>query len=205
MKILKRILNWTLTAVLVVTVGIVLISVVSSRSNHGVPNFFGTQIMVVKSDSMAPTMKVGTGVVVRKIDPAKLVPQLKSADGEIEVAGDIISYYSPRLGVVITHRLIAVKEEGGSYTLTAIGENRDSDQCQSGGEQTVCVYTPEAVKEENYLGKVVGISDPLGGFLRLISNPVAVGLLIGVPAAFIVGSLVYDYFKGRDEEKEEEQ
>lgn len=194
MKVIKKTLNVVFILILAVAAAVFLLSVITARSNHGVPNYFGYQIMVVKTDSMAPTLPVGTGIVVKKEPIADLKPKSETA------SGDIISYYSPRYKAIVTHRLIGVSETDGQYTLQTIGENANSDQCG----QTVCIYTPETVSGQNYMGKVVTVSDPLGGFFRFITHPLSMGFLIGIPAAYLVISLIYDIFNGKDDSKEEQ-
>ena len=57
--------------------------------------------LVIRSDSMEPTLHVGSLVVVKRVEKAS---ELKG--------GDIVTYKNPDIPFTITHRIVAVTEEG---------------------------------------------------------------------------------------------
>lgn len=200
----KKVIKWVLNILFFVVIGIavlvLVLSFVTRGSNHGVPNYFGYQVMVVKSDSMAPTLKVGTAVIVKKNDISTLIPR-EVVDGEVVEEGDIVSYYVPTRGVVVTHRLIGIeKDSSDNYILVTQGENENSNQCDH-TDGKVCNYPEERISEANYMGKVVADNGAIGWIYNNII--IVMVVLIGLPIIYLLISTIYDIVKNKDDDEEE--
>lgn len=199
-KIVKWIFNIFFFLVTGIAVLVLILSFATRGSNHGVPNYFGYQIMVVKSDSMAPTLKVGTAVIVKKDDISSLVPR-EVVDGEVINEGDIVTYYIPSRNIVVTHRLVGIeKDSSDKFILVTQGENENSNQCDHTGGK-VCTYPEERISEANYMGKVVANNGVIGWIYNNII--IVMVFLIGLPIIYLLISTMYDIIKGKDDQEEE--
>lgn len=112
----KRTLGKRTGAVLFTAIVLLLVfslySVLLAKSKGETPDLFGYQLYVVKSNSMAPTLKVGT-VILSRIpeDPSSLN------------VNDIVTFKTAS-GVQVTHRIIEViKTEDGQVKYRTKGDN----------------------------------------------------------------------------------
>lgn len=76
----------------------------------GVSLAFGVQPLVVISGSMEPTIPTGSVVFTRVVPGSELV------------VGDIVTVERPRVGGLVTHRVVASTPAGGVYELTLKGD-----------------------------------------------------------------------------------
>lgn len=121
----------------------------------------GWQVDSVLSGSMSPTLEVGGAIVSRPAEPAQIV------------AGDIVTFRSPRNGDRTTHRVIAVEEFGSLFFRTKGDANRSAD--------------PYLVPEANLEG-VVMLHVPLLGYAaNFVKTPLGFGLMLGLPGMLIIG------------------
>ena len=126
-----------------------------------VPALFGSQLLVVLSGSMEPTLPVGGLALMQRVDQAPIK------------AGDIITFRLPKdPNILVTHRAIAVVRQ------PALAFRTKGD----------AVEEPDffLVPGENVLGRV-RLSIPYLGFLllrvtHLIRTPLGFGLMVGVPS-----------------------
>jgi signal peptidase I len=109
-KKIKKILSAILGVLIVFIVGLQLIGIITARSNYGVSNFFGYQTLVVLTDSMEDELPVGSGIIVKRTDPATL---------EVD---DIITFFRPNDGLIVTHRIIEI-DEGEERYFRCLGDN----------------------------------------------------------------------------------
>lgn len=122
-------LGWTLTS---------LAAIIIVWFSMGV---FSYKPKVIMTGSMEPLISPGDIVIVHKID------------GKQAREGDIIMF--PHGGMKVTHRIIAVNDEGGQQTFTTKGDaNPDPD--------------PETVLADNVQGRVVQIIPKLGRATMLL-------------------------------------
>ena len=123
---------------------------------------FGWRCDIVYGGSMEPAMDVGSLAVIRPVDPQ-----------DVE-AGDIITYKWGDPGRLITHRVVEVANADGSLTFTTKGDaNEDPD--------------PWAVPPEGVVGRA-WFSVPYAGYaIHFVKTPLGFWLLIGIPAAIIIG------------------
>ncbi|MBA7711203.1 Signal peptidase I W [subsurface metagenome] len=124
---------------------------------------FGWHLDIIYGGSMEPAMKLGSLAVIQPVDPQ-----------DVKV-GDAITYRSgAESTTVTTHRVVQVVQGEDSLVFRTQGDaNEDPD--------------PYAVPAENVVGRV-WISVPYVGYVMdYIRTPLGFGLLIGIPAALIVG------------------
>jgi signal peptidase len=122
--------------------------------------FMGYQIRIVQSGSMAPTMPLGSALIVRSV--------------EGYAVEDVITYQRIGEAEATTHRII--------------GESPDPDEgvmyITQGDANNVADQRPVAKRE--IFGKVVYHIPYLGFLLDFIRQPIGFLLVIGIPAAWIV-------------------
>ncbi|MDY6916475.1 MAG: signal peptidase I [Chloroflexota bacterium] len=123
---------------------------------------FGWHIDIVYGGSMEPAIHLGSLVLIQPVDPRAVK------------VGDVITYRSSaESGMVTTHRVVEVVNDGSLSFRTKGDANEDPD-----------AY---AVPAENVVGSV-WLSIPYAGYaMDFIRTPLGFGLLIGIPAALIVG------------------
>ncbi|MBQ9870663.1 MAG: signal peptidase I [Eubacterium sp.] len=114
LKIILDVLAW----ILLIIALLITILVFASARNDGIPNIFGIMPMSVKSDSMSPTFKKGDMIIVKEID------DLYSLQKD-----DVITFYTIVDGsrIINTHRIVDIKEEGGSRSYITRGDNNSVD------------------------------------------------------------------------------
>lgn len=150
--------------------------VISARGNYGVAKVFSYSSLEILTDSMEPTLKVGSGIVIKDVD----INTLKAKSDDYD--GDIICFYRKSLNILVTHRIVNIHYEGDKVKyFECFGDNLHSTQCNNND----CTnYPHDIVKPEYVLGKVVKIDDNLGKLLHVINNKVFI-LMLFVGAVFI--------------------
>jgi signal peptidase I len=158
-----------------------IVSLTTRDSNYGVTNFFGTQILVVQTDSMEPEYPINDGLFVKKVDKT-----------EIKVGDDITFHYVvSSVNVIITHRVGEIKiDDNGIYTFICHGINTESSQCDGD-----CTYQTQTVQEDWVLGKVVGESAFIGGFYNFMMQPYGLLVLVLIPGGYLVIAAILDLVK----------
>lgn len=131
----------------------------------------GWHVDAVYGGSMEPAIKLGSLAVIRPVEP------------ETVSEGDIITFAAPtENSVIVTHRVTQVIDgESGLMFRTKGDANEEPD-----------TYT---VPAENVVGRV-WISVPYGGyFADFVRSKLGLGLLIGIPAALIIGIELRNIFR----------
>ena len=110
---MKKIINFITTILCILLVIIIIINVrnFSLRNSDKIPNYFGYQFLIEKSDSMAKSIKTNDLIIIKEQDNYK--------------KGDIISFLS-KDGSLITHRII--KEKNNCFVTKGdnnIAEDKD--------------------------------------------------------------------------------
>ena len=137
---------------------ILLGSTIYQKSNHvPLPMTFGWGFAIVETGSMEPTIPVGALIVVHRQDTYQ--------------EGDIITYESDSLSKVITHRVIAFRDD---YVIARGDANNVSD---------------EAFPEEKIVGKVVSVLPKAGKALTALRQPKLIAVII--TAICTIWSLTY--------------
>ncbi len=184
----RKIIEWVFTVLFVLVFGGVavmnIVSFATKDKNNGVPNFFGTQILVVLTDSMEPVYKVDEALFVRKTDPAKLK------------VGDDVTFIYPVKGrdTPMTHRIFEIETPeqtgDGHYVFTAHGVNKNSSQC--GGDCSESEENIQHFDETKLLGKVVGHSVFVGAAFNFMTQPWGLLILLLLPALYLIVTSVID-------------
>ncbi|MEM2741783.1 MAG: signal peptidase I, partial [Nitrososphaeria archaeon] len=108
----------------------------------------------VEGNSMHPTLENGDLIIIYKVDFRSLQ------------VGDIIVFNSPVYNVRIVHRIKEIKLIGNEMVLITQGDNNR-------------IPDPGYVREENYIGKYMGIRIPYVGYIgQILSPPVNYILII---------------------------
>ena len=156
-KVVLKIVNGISVMVIVFAV-IVLLSVVLTKSGEA-PNIMGYSAFCVLTGSMEPSIHTDSFILVKRVDGSQIAE------------GDVISYYSrdPSFdGMVNTHRVVAVQQDGDQWIFTTKGDANSL-------EDRYPAYSGDLI------GKVVFISHPLGVAVRLLANPLIFIPVILVP------------------------
>lgn len=162
-QISKKIISGSVTAILIMTVALSLFAFVQVI-NKGYVSIFGYSLFKVVTGSMEPTIPVGA-LLLTKDEPIDTV--------EIN---EIISFFSKEAymnGRIITHRVVgSEKSATGQVMLTTRGDANSSTDTHR-------------VDENNYIGKVLWISNNENIFAKLInflSGGVGFFSCIAIPA-----------------------
>ena len=192
----KKLLDRIMTVILGIFVGLVVLvegfGMISARSNYGVPNFFGYQTMVVLTSSMDPTLPVDSAIVVQRIEDFST---LNPSTNLVSKDGDIISFRTTIEGqsAIITHRIVAIRIEGGKYVFDTKGDNNLNQIPQD--------YN---ISQDMVLGKVIYMSVGLGMVQKFLSNPIVMFLLVLIPLGYIVFLSIRDFVKALKQKPVEE-
>lgn len=169
-RISRKLISGAVTVILIIVICLCLITFLQVI-NKGYISIFGYSFFKVTTGSMEPTIPVGA-LLLTKDDPIDTV--------EIN---DIISFFSKEAymqGRIITHRVVASEESvTGQVMLTTRGDANSSTDIHR-------------VDEQNFIGKVVWISDEDNIFAKLInflSDGVGFFTCIAIPAILISASI----------------
>ncbi|HEY4509643.1 MAG TPA: signal peptidase I [Candidatus Paceibacterota bacterium] len=126
------------------------------------------KILVVQSGSMEPGIPVGSTVVVK--------PAAEYNVGDVITFGPVTKTKPPT-----THRIVGIKGEQGNVSYVTKGDaNEDSD--------------PRAVAKKDVLGKVLFSAPYFGYIIDFARKPLGFILIIGLPAAVIIGDEIRKIF-----------
>lgn len=190
----KSLLGRLFTIIVGSIVGLLLImqitGAISAQSNYGVQRFGDYQILVVITDSMEPSIKVGEGVFVKRtpLNEIKASTTIEAKDG------DVLTFYRAYDNVIVTHRVIEIlPQEDGSYDFKTLGDNLHAQTCPVGGCNPETNY--DYVEGQYVLGKVVGQSYAFGQFFKAASNPIAIAAVAVIPLLYVFISSVVDVIR----------
>lgn len=192
MKIVNKIVSIFLTVFVVIMFVIALSSVITSKTNYGVPRIGPYSVLVVKTDSMEPTLMTNTGIIIEKVDIANLKPKSDTYEG------DIVTYYRRRDNAIITHRLIDIQynESGNIYVF--FGDNINASSCNG-----VCDASQKDYISGKYiLGKVVSHSDALVHFYLFVTNRITQVFIVIIPVGYLIISAIVSKIKEKKEGSE---
>jgi len=188
-SLISKILTAFLSVFVFLLLAVEVIGFISARSNYGVSSIFGYQTMIVLTDSMAPALPVGDGIVVQKVDYSTLVASttIESQDG------DIITFYRANDAVIVTHRIIEIIEnEDGSRIFRCLGDNLHAENCPTSG---CTVANSDYIEEKYVLGKVINVSPTIGTLHSFFTSPWVTFGLVLVPLGLIFLSSLKDFIK----------
>ncbi|MFZ5827749.1 MAG: signal peptidase I [Bacillota bacterium] len=184
MKILLKVLNYTVTLILVLIIGTSLFLTLSARrSPDRIPTLAGRKILNVLSGSMEPGISAGDVIIIRPLGPAE---ELKE--------GDVVTFKANEKGasrqVLITHRIIGivyVNEKPSAY-VTKGDANDSKDLYPVSRDQVVGVYA----------GRI-----PYFGFVaNFLKTPLGIILLLVIPGLLAIAGEVRKIYQILTEEEQ---
>lgn len=123
---------------------------------------FGNQALIVRSGSMAPTIDVGSVVVV------------KNNTSKTYNVGDVIAFRSEKNSkTIVTHRVVSVEKKGNNILYKTRGDANEN-------------IDGWIVNQKNVLGKVYFTLPFLGKILAFAKTDLGFPTLILFPAAFVI-------------------
>lgn len=187
-KRIRRILGGIITGVLLaVLVGVFGLIIMQRNSGGSIPHFGGYFVASVLSGSMTPHIDTGDVVVDRLLGPTQ-------AEG-LRV-GQIVTYRLPQMyngkPMLITHRIVGV------VTVRSNATGKTSRLYQTKGDAN---NAPDAALVSP--SQVVGVFSfrlPYAGYLSsFVHRPLGFGILIGIPALYLIGEQFLSLWKVLDE------
>lgn len=170
-KILK-IINYIISATLILFVGIVL----SQRLSNNKISFFNYRIFAVVTGSMEPKYKIGD-VIISKNVPAEKIK-----------VGQTISYIGERSslkGRVITHQVTKkYQDEDGNYVFRARG--------------LANIAEDPLIQEDQIYGVVVYKCLIVSFIYKVVTKPIGFFLFIVVPLFILVGSNILRFLLNKE-------
>jgi signal peptidase len=147
-----------------------LYSTISSRLNGGKPKIFGKEIMSVLSGSMEPGIQTGSIIAVTPVSPDQ--------QGTFK-AGDVITFRSADdPNMLITHRIVSVKDTSSSREYITKGDNNDSED-------------PKSIPSGNVVAKYDNFTLPyLGFFLAWVKTKLGIIVVMIIPGALLIISSI---------------
>lgn len=150
-SVLGNIFKWIIFALLILIVIANISNLYKIKvKKEQVPTFLGYANVVVVGNSMYPTLKIGDMIIVKHQNSYKV--------------GDIITFIDDA-GIVVTHRVIEISEDGKYYTEgDYVGNSRD----------------PWLLDNSDIVGKVVVTLAGFGNVLEFFQTPWGLLILIGI-------------------------
>ncbi|WP_028986496.1 signal peptidase I SipW [Thermicanus aegyptius] len=186
MAVAGKWLGRAVTALMILLIVVMAFFIITSRLNGGKTAFFGYELMTVLSGSMEPGIQTGSLIAVKPLTTNGEKAALK--------VGDVVTYQAlDNPNVLITHRIVEMKEIDSTTQLITKGDNNDAND-----------ISPVPVK--NVIAKYSGITLPyLGYFLSFAQSKMGTIILIIVPGAMLILSQfvgVWKIMMRKEEEKE---
>lgn len=169
-KIINGILYFLLAIVFITNLFIL---IQSKANDDKVPAILGYKPFIVMSGSMESEIYTNDLILVKTIDPSELQK------------GDIIAFRTPE-NVVVTHRIMEIRNKNGKLSFTTKGDNNESEDSES-------------VKADTVEGKYVLRIPKFGGWLLFISKPI--GMVISILIAIVI-IFIYIFINNSIEKKE---
>lgn len=174
---LLNIIGNIIYAIALLVIILILILVIIQRVSNNNAALGGIRIYSVITGSMIPRYEIGDILISKDINPE-----------EIKI-GDDITYKSKNNGKLITHSVVDIREEDGTYKFITRGIANTTDD-------------PE-ISEEQIYGKVVYKTVLLSFINKIIRNVYAFYFLIIVPMAIIIARAIANSIIRREEEEEQ--
>lgn len=145
----KKILEYVITVAMVAILSVLAITAINN-TRRGNRSIFGLQLYVVLSGSMSPTIKTGSVIILKPVEPEKIVQ------------GDIITFSSKwNSNSLTTHRVVKVDNEKGLNFITKGDGNKVQDANPTYSENIkgkVILWIPYAGYIINFLKTPIGFS-----------------------------------------------
>lgn len=163
-KILGKIINTLLVALIIFAAGILVLVGVNAKSGKAT-TVFGYGFMAVQTGSMTPEYPIGSVIIIKQTDAS-----------ELEVK-DVITFYSsnPNLNnMIVTHRIMEITDDGdGTYSFVTQGDANE-------------IPDEYPAQSEKIIGKVVAKSNLMEKLMKVRENPAIFLLVVVLPMCFII-------------------
>ncbi|MBD1382334.1 signal peptidase I [Bacillus sp. IB182487] len=171
MKKTIKTLSSLATSILFLILILMAVTVISSKASGGEPNIFGYQFKTVLSGSMEPSIQTGSVIAVK---PAE--------DKEQFQQGDVITYTN-KDELLITHRVVEVKESGKPLSYITKGDNNDSPD-------------REPVLPQNVNAEYTGFTIPyLGYLLNFANSKIGSAMFLIIPGIVLILYSIFTVWK----------
>ena len=141
--------------------GVAVLGVAALLAVAFVPTLFGARSMIVTSGSMGKAMPVGSVAVTRMVDARAIA------------VGDVISFRHPSTPNTVTHRVVAIHNDGGVIVFTTKGDANPAPD-------------PEPVRVSGTIDRLEHVVPFAGYVVRYARSPYGVVLFVLVPLAGLV-------------------
>lgn len=184
-KFLKLMGNIMYTLLILLVVLILIIVVLQRTSNNNL-SLGGFRIFNIVTGSMIPKYKVGDVLLSKTIAPSEIKK------------GDDITYMGKEgtfAGKIVTHQVIDIEEENGTYKFHTKGLANDEKD--------------PIVGQEQIIGKVIYKVQTLSYISKIINNLYSLYFIIFIPVGIIIfieiRRIVIDMVGRKEEKKENEE
>jgi signal peptidase len=177
-KVILNILSNILIGVMGLFIIYMLVTMFTGRKGNEPPTILNHSIYIVRSNSMSPTFKTGTLLIIKRAD-----------SGTINV-DDIITFRKKNDTLSTTHRVVEIIDDNNIRQFVTRGDANNVDD-------------PIPVSENDILGKVTFFIPLLGYVFGFIRTKQGIILVIVIPAFILMLTQIIQLFKYKKESKKE--
>lgn len=170
---IKKLINGITSVLLILILLSTATIVISSKVSGGTPKIMGNEILTVLSGSMEPTIMTGSIIAVKPVTDTK---SLK--------VGDVITFKSlDDPNILITHRIMEIKQEGGKVSYITKGDNNDAADT-------------EPIPAENVKNVYADFTIPyLGYLISFMKTKAGIAIMMIVPGVYLIVSQMISLWK----------
>jgi len=177
-KVVLNILSNILLGVLGLFIIYMLIFMFTGMKGNEPPAILNHYLYIVRSNSMSPTFKTGTLLIIKRAD-----------SGTINV-DDIITFRKKNDTLSTTHRVVEIIDDNNTRQFVTRGDANNVDD-------------PIPVSENDILGKVTFFIPLLGYVFGFIRTKQGIILVIVIPAFILMVTQIIQLFKYKKDSKKE--
>jgi signal peptidase len=177
-KVILNILSNILIGVMGLFIIYMLVTMFTGRKGNEPPTILNHSIYIVRSNSMSPTFKTGTLLIIKRTD-----------SGTINV-DDIITFRKKNDTLSTTHRVVEIIDDNNTRQFVTRGDANNVDD-------------PIPVSENDILGKVTFFIPLLGYVFGFIRTKQGIILVIVIPAFILMVTQIIQLFKYKKDSKKE--
>lgn len=167
MKWLKVLGNILFILFMIVIISLIAITA-QSKFTGSEPRILGHRLYLVDSGSMSPTINVDSMIIIKESKPS-----------QIEV-GDVITYYGYDNQSRVTHRVVAIENNGEFFTTRGDANN---------------AADPMPLEGSKLIGKMVFKIPMIGKLFRFLNTQIGIGILITLSILWIILPSISKRFK----------
>ena len=175
-KAVFNLLSYLILAGLIIFIVYMLVFMLKGMNGDEPPTVLDHQIYIVQSNSMSPTFKTGSLLIIKKVDVTAIREN------------DIITFRRNRDNVATTHRVMRILNDEGLQFVTRGDANNVDD--------------PLPVSAEDVSGIVVASLPYIGYFIGFIRTKQGLLICIIIPALIL---MIFQVLKLLKEEKKKER